>query len=208
MAGWRDPVGPKDKSVYVRRRILVLIGLLALVTAVVLIVLKPGSSGGAASSREVEVPDDLVAAEQAEAAKQSDGEVPACAAGQLAVTPIADRESYAPGELPQLSLSVENTGEQACAADLGTAGMVFEITSGSDRIWNSTDCQENADHRSVILDPGEPLTTEALPWDRTRSSAETCDISREEVGTGGASYHLRVSAAGVEGTGTAQFLLY
>ena len=211
MAGWREPVGPKDKSVYVRRRLLVLLGLLAVIAAVVLIILKPGSSGGAASSREVQVPEDLVAAEQADAAKDSakdSAEVPECGAGQLAVTPVTDRESYAAGELPQLALSVENTADAPCAADLGTAGLTFEITSGSDQVWRSADCQTDADHRPVILEPGTPLTTEDLPWDRTRSDPETCGIEREAVAAGGASYHLHVSAAGVPGKGTAQFLLY
>lgn len=207
MSTWKEPVGPKDKNVYLRRRILVLLGILAVAAAVVLIIVKPGSSGGAAGGREVEVPEDLVTADKADSAEKS-AEVPACGAGQLVVTPIADRDSYAAGELPQLSLSVENTGEKPCAADLGTAGMVFDVTSGSDRVWSSTDCQENADHRSVILEPTKPLTTEPLAWDRTRSSTETCDISRDEVAAGGASYHLQVSAAGVAGKGTVQFLLY
>lgn len=207
MAGWRDPVGTKEKSVYVRRRILVLLGLLAIVAAVVLIILKPGSTGGAASSRGVEVPDDLVAAEQADA-KQESAEIPACGAGQLEVAPITDRESYAVGELPQLSLSIENTGTAPCTADVGTAGMLFTITSGSDEVWRSIDCQTDSAHLAVVLEPGTPLTTEPLAWDRTRSSAESCETSRETVGSGGASYHLRVAAAGIEGTGTKQFLLY
>jgi len=201
-------VGPKDRGVYVRRRILVLLGLLAVIAAVVLIIVKPGSSGGAASSRGVEVPDDLVAVEQADAEQEGSGELPSCGAGQLSVMPMTDRDSYAGGENPLLALSIENTGESACSTDLGTAGMTFEITSGSDMIWRSVDCQTDADHRLVILEPGEPLTTEDLTWDRTRSNPETCDASRETVGAGGASYHLHVSAAGVQGRDTAQFLLY
>lgn len=200
-------MGPKEKSVYVRRRILVLLGLVAVVAAVVLVILKPGSSGGAATNRDVEVPDDLVASEQA-SSEDAKSDLPECSAGQLEVTPITDRQSYAAGELPELSLSIENTGEKKCSADLGTAGMSFEITSGSDEVWRSADCQENADHRLVVLEPKKPLTTEAIAWDRTRSSPDTCDISRDPVGAGGASYHLHVAAAGVEGAGTAQFLLY
>lgn len=207
MTGWREPVGPKGKNVYLRRRLLVLLSLLAIVAAVVLIILKPGSSGGAASSREVEIPDDLVAAEQADAETEA-AEMPVCGAGQLSVSPITDQESYASGELPQLALSVENTGEDPCAIDLGTAVMDFRITSGSDEVWRSTDCQTDAEHLPVVLEPGVALTTENLPWDRTRSDPETCDITREAVAAGGASYHLHVSAAGVPGQGTVQFLLY
>lgn len=184
-----------------------LLALLAVAAAVVLIILKPGSSGGAATSPDVKMPDDLVAAEQAES-ENADAEVAGCASGQLKVTPHTDHNSYAAGELPQLSLSVENVGEDPCAADLGTAGMTFEVTSGNDQVWRSVDCQENPDHRAVILQPGEPLITEEIAWDRTRSSPESCDISRDSVAAGGASYHLSVEAAGVQGTGSVQFLLY
>lgn len=206
MGGWKDPVGEKDKSVYVRRRILVLLGLLAVIAAVVLIIVRPGSSESAATSRDVAVPKDLVAADKADS-KAQDAEVAPCGDGQLLVTPITDRTSYAPGELPQLSLSVENTRDEKCTADLGTAGMTFTVTSGSDQVWRSTDCQTKPDHRAVILEPGKPLTTEAIAWDRTRSGTETCDIGRDQVAAGGASYHLSVAVAGVEGKGTVQFLL-
>ncbi|MBU3994187.1 MAG: hypothetical protein KKF42_00160 [Actinobacteria bacterium] len=208
MSTLREPVGPKDKKVYVRRRLLVLAALLAVGIAVVLVIVKPGSSGGAAGAREVEVPEDLVSVEKQETEEADPTAIAACADSQIRVTPVTDRDSYAAGELPKLSLSVENVGEADCQADLGTAGMSFEITSGADQVWRSTDCQQNADHRSVIVQPGKPLTTEALEWDRTRSSPESCEITRDPVGAGGATYHLRVAIGGVNGEGTAPFLLY
>jgi hypothetical protein len=212
MSNWRNPVGPKGRNVYVRRRLLVLLGVVALVVAVVLIIMRPGSSGGAAGARDVEVPDDLVEVEQQDQA-QGDGEedpdeLQACAPGRLVVTPIMDSANYGPEDQPMMSLSVENTGDEECSADLGTAGMLFEITSGTDQIWRSSDCQANPDHRAVILPPGEPLVTEGIPWNRERSSPETCELEREPVPGGGASYHLRVTAAGVQSAGTAQFQLY
>lgn len=203
----RDPVGPERKAVYLRRRLLVLAGLLAIVAFVVLVILKPGSSGGAASAPEVEMPDEIVAAEKVQD-KTPTGDVPDCAAGELEVTPLTDHDSYAAGELPQLSLRVENKGEKACQAQLGTAGMSFKITSGSDEVWRSADCQVNPDNRAVILEPGTPLSTDPIEWDRTRSSPETCEIARDPVVADGATYHLHVAAGGVQGGGTAPFLLY
>ncbi|QBE48362.1 hypothetical protein [Leucobacter triazinivorans] len=209
MSTLRDPVGPKSRRVYMRRRLLVLAGLLAVVAVIVLVILKPGSSDGVTDARDVEVPSDLATASQAEPEAESASDVPpACATGQLRVTPLTDATDYAAGESPLLSLSVENVGDEACSADLGTAGMEFVVSSGDDQVWRSADCQEDPEHLAVILEPGEPLESEGIPWDRTRSSPETCDITRDPVGAGGASYHLRASAAGVQGTGTAQFLLY
>ncbi len=212
MSGWKEPVGPKSKSVYVRRRILVLLGLLALVAAAVLIILKPGSIGGAATNPTVNVPAGVSDANQVETGDSGDGKqagkTAECRSDLLEVTPITDRDSYAAGEHPKLSLSIVNTGKKSCTADLGTAGMVFAVTSGTDQVWVSTDCQKSPDHREVILEPGKKLTTEPITWDRTRSSKKTCDVSREPVVAGGASYHLDATAAGVESTGTVQFLLY
>ena len=210
MSTLRDPVGPKDRKVYIRRRLFVLLGLIAVIAVIVLVIVKPGSGDGPKDVAQVEVPEgiDTTPSEGAgDAADETDGPA-ACRAGQLKITPVTDRGDYPAGELPALSLSAENTGEEACTADLGTAGMEFAISSGDDEVWRSTDCQTGAESLAVILEPGKPLETEPITWDRTRSSTETCDITRDPVGAGGASYHLRVSAAGAQGTGTAQFLLY
>lgn len=208
MSGWKEPLGPEKKSVYLRRRLLVLAGFLALVGFIVLVIVKPGSSGGAATAPEVTLPAEIVAADKVQDKSVEPGALAPCPAGELVVTPITDRESYAGGELPLLSLRVENMGAAACEAQLGTSTMTFTITSGSDQVWKSTDCQVSPDTRAVILEPGKPLETEPLTWDRTRSSVETCEIERDPVFAEGSTYHLQVSAAGVQGTSTAPFLLY
>lgn len=193
---------PLDRSVYIRRRIIVLIGLLAVIAAVVLVIVKPGS-GGAQGEAQVEVPKDLP-----RETPEPENELQTCTAGQLVITPIVSQESYAEGELPQLSLSVENTGDEACAADLGTAHMQFMITSGSDEVWRSVDCQKNPETRIIELAADQVLETETVEWDRTRSSPETCEAEREPVIAGGATYHLSAVVAGVQGRDTAPFLLY
>ena len=119
----RDPVGPESKGVYLRRRLLVLGGLLAIIVFVVLVIVKPGSSGGAASAPEVKVPDEIVAADKVQNDTPKAGETEPCPTGELAVTPLIDRDSYAAGELPMLSLRVENTGAKKCEAQLGADGL-------------------------------------------------------------------------------------
>lgn len=195
--------GPLDRSVYVRRRLIVLLGLLAVIAVVVLVIVRPGSGGGAQSATQVEVPEDLP-----RETPQNEGELKTCSAGQIVVTPIVSQASYAGGEKPQLSLSVENTGDEACAADLGTAHMQFVISSGSDEVWRSMDCQKGGESTLVTLDSGQALETEAIEWDRTRSGPETCGEAREPVAAGGATYHLSATVAGVQSADTAPFLLY
>lgn len=197
-----------DRRVFIRRRLIVLAVLLAIVAVIVLIIVRPGSTGGAQDASQVSVPKDLAGADAPDDDETDDGDVPVCATGQLAVTPKTDKGDYAAGEEPQLSLTVENTGEAACSADLGSAELQFVVASGADEVWRSADCQKNPEHLAVILDPGKAIESEAIAWDRTRSSTETCDITRDAVSAEGASYHLRAAAGGVQGTGTAQFLLY
>jgi len=204
MSTFLNPVGPKKKSVYIRRRLFVLIGLLVVVGAVVLVIVKPGSTGGAAEAPEVLLPDEVLAGEH----QDNPSSIPNCGAGELRITPVTDENSYAAGEQPKLSMRIENIGDAQCQAQLGTGGMIFRITSGPDEVWRSTDCQVNPDQRAVILEPDTPLSTEPIVWDRTRSSAKTCDVPRDPVVAGGATYHLQVSVVGVQGEGTAPFLLY
>ncbi|QIK62830.1 DUF4232 domain-containing protein [Leucobacter viscericola] len=206
MSTLRDPVGPKDRKVYIRRRILVLAGLLAVIAVIVLIIVKPGSSDTPDQASDVKVPSDIATTTATDDAKASKDPQP-CNSAQLRVNAITDKSDYAEGELPEISLSVENTGSKACTADLGTAGMQFVISSGDDKVWNSVDCQTDPKNTAVILDPGKPVESEAISWDRTRSSKDTCDVSREPVVAGGATYHLQATAAGVTGAETAPFIL-
>lgn len=212
MSTLKNPVGPEDRKVYVRRRWVAFGILVAIVAAIALLVVlvwvRPGSSGGPQEAAVISTTTDDSGLEDGSTASEDTEGIPNCSPGQLVVTPLTSQASYAAGENPELSLEVENTGTETCQADLGTAGMLFSVTSGSDEVWTSSDCQEDPEELPTILDPGEPLTTEPVTWDRTRSSPETCEISREPVAAGGASYHLRTSVGGVESAGTAQFLLY
>jgi hypothetical protein len=135
------------------------------------------------------------------------GAAPACTADSVAVTAVTDATSYAPGEDPQLSLSLANISSTDCVIDAGTSGQVFTITSGSDPVWTSTDCQTNGSSLEILLQAGTSVTGSAITWDRTRSSPDTCSGGREAVEGGGAAYNLSVSVAGIPSGSTTQFLL-
>src|SRR5690606_1884217 len=95
----------KDRSVYVRRRSVVLLALVAIVAAVVHIIVRPGSSGGVKGAETVEVPEDL--AETPEPASDDDTpETPACQPGDLEVVAATDQTSYGAGENPEISMAV------------------------------------------------------------------------------------------------------
>jgi hypothetical protein len=91
---------------------------------------------------------------------------------------------------------------------VGTDLQKYEITSGAETYWRSTDCQSEQTPQTIVLEPGVKQTTTPIPWDRTRSDPATCTADRSPVTAGGASYHLKVSLGELKPEKTAQFLLY
>src|SRR5690606_12122109 len=93
-----------------------------------------------------------------------------CRASDVTVEVVTDAESYPAGSLPELSISLSNTGASACTLDGGSATRVFTVTSGEDVWWRSTDCQENPSSMVVTLEAGQTVASaEPVVWDRTRS---------------------------------------
>lgn len=202
-----DQATPRTSKKVLQRRLLVLFGGVLFGAGLLLIWLSTLGGRGPLDGEEVRLPDtafDPNSARNAEANEQAE-----CGAGQLQVVAYTDKDSYAAGELPQLSLSIENIGDKPCVKNLGTSQMVFEVQSGAETVWLSTDCQQQADDRLVQLQPGQKLTTATLQWDRTRSAPDTCELQeREQVAGAGAAYHLLVAVSGVPAQESKQFLLH
>lgn len=200
------------QRVYLRRRITVLAGLIAVLIVLVMIFAGPSTvaswfgAGPAAPSGEIVKPDTGAGGEE------EDTEAPKapgpCEPGDLAVEAVTDEVEYASGVNPALSLRVTNHSEVACDADLGTATMIFEVKSGSELYWSSAHCQTGASKNLVRMQPDQTLESEVVIWDRTRSAPDTCDEERESAPADGASYHLTVEVGGVQSVNSKQFLLY
>lgn len=207
MSTIKNPVGPQPPSVYWRRRLLLLLLVVVVIVVVVLIIVRPGSgtpsstpSGGTSNS----------ASHGPSSAATSGSSAAACDPSVISLIPITDAASYAAGVQPQLSMSITNSGASACTFDVGTDAQVYLITSGSDQIWSSKDCQTAPAANKQVLQPGKALSTTPFAWDRTRSSPTTCTGTRPEVTAGGASYHLAVEVGDAKSSGTnatKQFLL-
>lgn len=211
-----DPTRPAKLSnrVYIRRRIAVVAGLLALILVVVMIVAGPatvaswfgaGSPGTATGS---DLPAGQKKTEPVPSKEQPESEPQDCTAEQLSVEAVTDATTYGPDDTPQFSLRVTNHGETACNADLGTQTMVFEVLSGAELYWSSADCQVDSEPTLVQIGAGQTLETETIAWERERSSPETCDVDRASVPANGASYHLTVEIGGVKSEKSQQFLLH
>ena len=177
--------------------------LLAVIVAIVLLIVKPGSGQPGATKTPAPANSSSALPEQPAA-----GEEKACAKGTVKVTAVTDKASYKAGEMPMLSLTVTNTGTVACTFSAGTDVQEYRITSGTATIWASKDCQKDPAPTEAVLEPGKDVTTTPFAWDRTRSSADTCEAERPAVTAAGASYHLTAVVDGVESADTKQFQLY
>ncbi len=199
MSTIRNPVGPQPPKVYWRRRLLVALGAVAVIVIIVLIIVRPGS-GATPSGVKTTTP----APSTSVAANPS----AACANGVIVVTAVTDKTTYASGQMPQISMKIQNNGAKACTVNAGSTQQDLVITSGSERIWDSKDCQTGAVDFAQVLKPGQTVTTTPIPWNRIRSSKTTCSASNPPLVTaGGASYHLGVSLGSVKSKDTVQFIL-
>jgi hypothetical protein len=95
-----------------------------------------------------------------------------CAASALLVTISTDHTAYSATAEPHFVLTVSNVGKTACQVDVGTANRGFEVHSGSDRIWASTDCTKKAAN-VVVFKPKDTVSYSSV-WTRQRSSSAGC----------------------------------
>ena len=204
MSTFRTPVGPQPPKVYWRRRLILGVGALAVIVIIVLIIgrLGSGSPSPAAAAKPGVSPSITPSAPASAPAAGA-----ACVPAKIKLLAVATKSTYAATEQPQISMSITNTGTVDCTINLGSTQQELIVTSGSETIWDSKDCQTAPVDAPITLKPGVAVTTPAIPWDRTRSSKTTCDASRPPVTAGGASYHLEVKVGAISSKATAQFLL-
>ena len=196
-------------SVYRRRRIAVGIAALAVIVIVVLLIWGVASGAGSGSD-----PDDDKSPSSSDTPNPGDSETPdadgstPCDPAAIAVTAVTDKTEYQAGENPMVSMTIVNSGAAACTLNVGTDVQLYSIVSGDDPIWNSLDCQQEPAPFEQVLQPGVELTTTPFPWDRTRSSADTCGSERPQVAAGGATYRLSVQLGEVTSAEDTPFLLF
>ncbi|MFE3452700.1 hypothetical protein ACFXJ8_27625 [Nonomuraea sp. NPDC059194] len=81
------------------------------------------------------------------------------------------QEVYSSQTQPTFMLTLVNTGPVMCTADVGPRAMEIRITSGSDRVWSTSDCVSGDGVEIRKLERGIPYVR-SLDWDRRRSGAD------------------------------------
>lgn len=141
------------------------------------------SGGGAAPSGEETVP---AASPETTPTPSATPTGNGCELNLLTITAATDKAAYADGENPLLTLKVTNGNKVPCQVNIGTSQMEFLITSGSDRIFSSTDCQTDATELIKTIAPGKSETAN-FPWQRNRT-VQGCAPVEAKPGAGGAYY--------------------
>ncbi|MBF4457431.1 hypothetical protein [Pseudoclavibacter sp. VKM Ac-2867] len=198
-----------SKAVYRRRRLALLIVCVLVVGALVWGIASlfgtgsgdpgdaPTSTAPTASSTSTASSGDGGAAEATPTPTPTPTGPAECAAPELVVSAMLDAPNYAPDAQPQLSLSITNTGGEACVMNVGTAVQVYTISSGADVIWVSSHCQTDPADEIVTIGAGQSVTAPPITWVRERSSLDTCGTDRADAVAGGAYYQLVVSVNGI-----------
>lgn len=205
---------PVSAAVYRRRRVFVG-GAFLLVLAVVLgILTAAGVFRGTteqASSTESSPPEAAETAAAGDPASAPSAEpsptapaTPTCDQGLVTVAAATDKTIYAASEQPMLTLQVTNGGTVACEVNMGTSQMEFLITSGTDRIFSSRDCQAKSEDLVKVIQPGQSESAN-FPWQRNRS-VEGCEPIAAVPGAGGA-YYVYVAKLGARTSQKAVFQL-
>lgn len=195
----RPPAGRQPQSVYIRRRLTVLGVLVIIVVVIILIVARPGSGKPTAANTHTPT-----------AGRTNSATAPTCKDSNIQVIAVTDATSYASGVDPMLSLTITNTGASKCSFKDGSDVQKYVITSGTDLIWSSADCQTNAVANTSVLQPGKTVKSTPFAWKRVRSNASDCTATNPpQVIANGASYHLTVTVNGVTSSAanSPQFIL-
>ncbi len=123
----------------------------------------------AASSTGTDEPDKGTPGQTAGSEPPAKAEEGTCPPAAVKVEAATDAAAYPAGANPLLTLSVTNTGTEPCKINVGTTQMEFVVTSGSDRIFSSADCQDGAEDLLKEFKPG--ATEKAnFTWERLRSA--------------------------------------
>ena len=107
----------------------------------------------------------------AAASGTSSGAVVPCESSDLSVVLTSDATTYGPGKAPKLVITVQNTSEVACSAEIGSAVRTLTATdSAGTQVWSTADCQSSTASQVYPIEPGKSRSM-STTWSRLHSAA-------------------------------------
>ena len=133
----------------------------------------PASQPEPAAADPAAVPSATASAGEAgktgEATTASSDGTAACTEADIAVAASTSRKSYAAAQTPVLVMTITNVGSSACRLNVGTSQQDFSVSSGSDRIYSSSDCLADPTDVDITMKAGSSETAR-FTWERRRSA--------------------------------------
>ena len=206
MSTMMRPRGPRPSSVYWRRRMVLVAGLLVLLVGgwLVLSGLRtdgasaqgsepdPPASPGTGSPRENPSPEPSPSSEpttspsgSAAAASQT----PDCGDSEISVVVAPDKTAYPAGTNPHITMTITSQSESDCVRDIGSSANEIKITSGGHPVWSSNDCDTSGASSKQVLTSGARAQV-SLTWER-KLSAPGCPSDAGDAAPG--SYQVQGS---------------
>ena len=178
MSSLLNPVGPEPASVYWRRRIVVILGVLV-VLALLWWLISPGGSAQPAASSTSPTPLPTLTAASPSASSSASGSPAvsgaACLDTDIAVTVTTAQQTYSVGGPVEFVMKISNTGTAACVRDVGPAANTFTVTSGGFDVWSSDACTGTGESQEEEIPVGEAFAVKGT-WDGT-VTANGCGAS-------------------------------
>jgi hypothetical protein len=167
MSSLMHPVGPEPASVYWRRRIIVIIGILVVLGLLWWLISPGGSSAPASSSASpTPLPTLTSAAPTTSASPSTSVSGAPCADTDITVSVTTDQQTYSVGGPVEFVMKISNTGTVPCVRDVGTLANTFVITSGGFDVWNSDACSSGDESQEEEIPAGEAFAVKGT-WDGT-----------------------------------------
>lgn len=184
MSSVMKPVGPQPPNVYWRRRALAIV---VLVVVLALLIWGITALIGAFTGGDEQTTQPSAGASATAAASSSPSGSPsaggaACTARDVQVVATADSRTHKVGDTAQIGMTITNGSDKACRMDVGSSALTILVTSGSDQIWSSDDCEADSRSNMVDIDAGQAMES-SVPWKTERSGAN-CETGLPSIRPG------------------------
>jgi hypothetical protein len=182
------PVGPLPPGAYWFRRLLVLALVIVIALAVWWVFVRDsGDADLAAANTEPSVTETPSQTQTSSSPKPTKTEstqptAPLCDDGDVAVTVTTNEPTYAAGQEPTFTLTVENISDAKCRRDVGPRALELRVSSGGSKIWSSDDCSPGGavDERTLL--PGDSFE-QTVQWSRVVSEPD-CPTPQDQASAG------------------------
>ncbi|MDF7664295.1 hypothetical protein PT282_06425 [Bifidobacterium sp. ESL0763] len=177
----------RQQRIYLRRRIVVGIVLLALLALVIFGLYSLGRGIGMVSKSIGHYEEQSVSRSQASAKKAR--KTPQCGVKDLRLELEPKSQSVDVGGSLEFDATIEHVGSRTCLVDGSNVSRVLTITSGDDTIWRSDTCP--ADKRMLLMAKGDK-DSQKITWNANQTGGKcVSDDLLPKVDSG--TYHAQLT---------------